>query len=371
MEQVWDRLPARPEAQAAPRRQRARKPRTPAERRIVQAGGIQGKVLVTGAAGYLGRHVVAALTRCGADARALVRDSTRVPRDVELDAEVVRGNILDEESIRRSMRGVELVVHCAAVTTNNVPWRLHQQTNVEGTRVVLEEARRAGVRRLLHVSSVVVYGFDPALRNGAVTESAGYPDRVDHWAYYLRSKLDADRMALAMSRESKMEVTVVRPGVLYGPEAARPLDGGIFQLGSVRLTPGRGNNALPLAYVDNVVDGILLALTSPQAAGEAYNLVDEPQIGIRSVSLRAAALAEEPAHLIPLPRALLLGVAGVLESRRERAQAEVPPRLSRFQVRSATRDVRYDVGKARGELGWEPAVPLGEALRRTVARASR
>ena len=103
------------------------------------------------------------------------------------------------------------------------------------------------------------------------------------------------------------------------------------------------------AQVDNAVDGILLALATPEAAGQIYNLVDDPQVD-------------------------LLG--GLLESRRERAASEqpadsvVPPRLSRFQVASVTRDVQYDTANARRELGWSPEVPLGEGLRRTFARDS-
>jgi 2-alkyl-3-oxoalkanoate reductase len=366
MEQVWERMPEAahrsPPAAPPPRAER----RTPIERRIVDDGGLAGRVLVTGAAGYLGRHVASALVRCGADVRALVRDPARVPRDLERDTEVVTANLVDADSIHAAMRDIDLVVHCAALTTNNVPWSLHEETNIGGTRAVLGAARDAGARRLVHVSSVIVYGLD-APSSRPLTESTPLPTGVDRWAFYQRSKLEAERALTNGAAAAGPEIVVVRPGIIYGPGAEGPLKRGLVQLGSTRLTIGRGANHLPLTYVDNVVDGILLALVSPVAAGQAYNLVDEPQPRMRTAALRASDVVGEPTRLLPVPRTALARVAGFLEHWRELAQADSPPRLSRFQIASATRDVLYDAGKAHRELGWASAVSLEEGLRRTFA----
>ena len=341
-------------------------PHTSVERRIAGDGGIHAKVLVTGGAGYLGRHLAAALVRCGADVRALVRDSTRAPHGVRRDAEVAIGNVADEKSVRNAMLDVDLIVHCAAVTTNNAPWSLHEQTNIGGSRSVLRAAREAGVRRLVHVSSVIVYGLDEPADGGALTESA-VPPEPDHWGFYQRSKLGAER-AMSSGSGAGTEVVIVRPGIVYGPGSAGALERRLVQLGPFRLTLGRGHNHMPLVYVDNVVDGILLALTSPAAPGEAYNLVDQPQPEIRAAALQAAAVRGEPIRLVPIPTAALAWVAGLLERRRGRAGADSPPpRLSRFQVASATRDIMYDVRKAREQLGWSSEVSLTEGLRRTFA----
>jgi 2-alkyl-3-oxoalkanoate reductase len=366
MEQVWERMPDaahRPPPPASPARA---EPRTPVERRIVEDGGIRGKVLVTGAAGYLGRHVASALVRCGADVRALVRDPARVPRELERDTEVVAANLVDADSVHAAMRDVDLVVHCAALTTNNVPWSQHEETNIGGTRTVLGAACDGGVRRLVHVSSVIVYGLD-ATSSPPLAESTPLPTEVDRWAYYQRSKLEAERALTNGAAAAGPEIVVVRPGIIYGPGAEGPLKKGLVQLGSTRLTIGRGANHLPLTYVDNVVDGILLGLVSPAAAGQTYNLVDEPQPQVRTAALRAAAVLGEPTRLLPVPSAVLTRIAEILERRHEKTQADSPPRLSRFQIASATRDVRYDVGKARRELGWVSAVSLDEGLERTFA----
>jgi nucleoside-diphosphate-sugar epimerase len=338
-------------------------PKTKVERRIVEAGGLPGKVVVTGASGYLGRHLVAALSRCGADVVALVRDKTRVPRDMEGKAEIVEGNLCDRASISRAMAGASIVFHCAAATKNNVAWSVHEETNVQGTRTVLEEALDVGVQRVIHVSSIVVYGLDARKTREGLDESAPFARNRDPWAYYLRSKLEADKLALDLHREKGLPVTVLRPGLIYGPGGARTLGKGLLDVGPIRLTFGAGSNALPFSYIDNVVDALLLASVTPDAIGQAYNIVDEPQTSVRSCALQGAQLAGERIYPVPVPRPLLMTAAGALERRQDRSGSDSPPRLSRFVVRSACADIRYSSAKARRELGWEPEVSLRDGLR--------
>ncbi len=338
-----------------------RQPRTEAERRIVAGGGISGTVLVTGGTGYLGRHLVAGLLRCGARVRVLVRDASRVPDDLAGEAEFVVGNVIDRESLDAAMRGADHTVHCAAVTTNSVRWRIHEQTNIDGTRAVLAASREAGVRRLVHVSSVIVYGVGEATR-GPVSETAAAPSEISPWAYYLRSKLAGENLA-RNGAERPDDVVVVRPGIIYGPGA--PPRPGRVQLGSLQIFIGRGRNHLPYTYIDNVVDGILLALTRDEAAGQTYNLVDEPQLAGRDIAARYAHAKGESVRVLGLPATPMRLLAAALERRYDRAGAEVPPKLSRFQIATATRDLRYDTDKARRELGWAPEITLEEGLRRT------
>jgi len=340
-------------------------PRTEAER-VLQRKGIPGRVLVTGASGFLGRHLVAALHRSGAEVTALVRDRSRFPLDLEAQTQVVCGDVRDPATLEAAMRGVALVYHCAAVTTNSAPWAVHYQTNVLGTKAVLEAALKAGVQRVIHVSSVIVYGLDRVRDGRPIDESAPYAHNPERWAHYMRSKIAADRLALELWEGAQLPVTVLRLGILYGPGGGRSIGHGLAQVGSLRLMIGNGRNLLPYTYVENAVDCLLLAAASPVAIGQTYNVVDEPQVTVGDSALLDAKIAGESLRLLPVPPFLLSLAASLLDLKSRVTRSETPPRLSGYVVRSACRNIRYDTTKARRELGWQAAVTLEEGLRRTV-----
>jgi predicted dehydrogenase/nucleoside-diphosphate-sugar epimerase len=341
-------------------------PQTAAER-IVAEKGMPGKVLVTGASGFLGHRLVAALSRCGADVVALVRDKHRVSFELERQARLVCGDVRDPASIEAAMRDVAVVYHCAAITTNKASWTAHYETNIRGTETLLEEALKAKAQRVVHVSSIVVYGLDRPRNDGLIDESAPYARNPGRWAHYLRSKLEADKLAFRYWREAGLPVTVLRPGILYGPGGGRSVGRGLGQLGPLHLLIGHGHNLLPYTYVDNAVDCLLLAAISPEAVGQAYNVLDEPQVNVRDVVLRKREITGEQSILVPVPSFLLCFAAHLLELKSSLSRSEVPPKATRYVILSACVDIRYDTSKARRQLGWQPAVTLQEGLQRTLA----
>jgi len=355
MEQLWARLPAsKPSQPQSPTRPG---PKTAAERTVAQKGW-PGPVLVTGATGFLGGHLVAALARCGADVVAPVRDLGRVSLDLAQQARVVAADVRDPAALDAAMKGVSIVIHCAAITANNVAWAKHHDVNVEGSRAVFEAALRAGVRRIVHVSSVAVYSDQRA--GSTVNESTPSAARRGEWSNYSRSKLGAEQVAFELLREKRLPVTVIRLGLLYGP-GGRSLGRGLVELGRFRLTIGRERNLLPYTHVGNAVDALLLAALAPDAAGKVYNVVDEQIHDVRA----AAKLASNGDRVtsVHLPAPLLLTGARVLEWRARRRGSEAPPRFSRYVVRSACRNLRYDTARARRELGWKPEIGLAEGVR--------
>ena len=364
MEQVWAKTPDRlvPPAVVSPW-QAPTSPQTAAERLIVEKG-LPDKVLVTGATGFLGYYLVMALARCGVQVVALVRDRGRVSAELEKHAMIVCGDLRDPASLEAAMRNVGIVYHCAAVTNNNISWQTHQAVNLKGAEAVFKAALKAGVQRVIHVSSVIVYGLAQPSHDGPIQETTSLPDHPDRWAHYLRSKLAADRLAFDYWREAKLPVTVLRLGVLYGPGGRSP-DRGLAQLGPLRLIIGNGRNQIPYTYVGNAVDCMLLAAIAPEAIGQAYNVVDEPQVTPRDVTCQSMKITGERSILVPVPPFLLSGVARLLEWRSGLSNGQTPPKLSRFVVSSACRNLRYDTRKAREQLGWQSAVALEEGLRHT------
>lgn len=341
-------------------------PKTDVECAIVERGATFGRVLVTGATGFLGHHLVAALKRCGADVVALVRNAESVSPELKAQAEIAVGDLRDCNEIATAMRNVDIVYHCAAVTTNQTTWTEHFDTNVSGTETVLQEALRADVKRVIHISSVIVYGLERPPSGRCFRESEVFTRTPDRWAYYLRSKLEADRLALQHHYENQLPVTVLRLGALYGPGGGRPPGRGLVQLGPLRLIIGRGRNRLPFTYISNAVDCLLLAAITPEAIGKAYNVVDEPQTTGRDVALQCMKITGERSILISVPPLMLSAAALMLEWRSGLNGSQTPPRLSRFVVRSSCRNICYDTTKAHDQLGWRSEVTLDEGLRRTL-----
>lgn len=263
------------------------------------------------------------------------------------------------------MHGVEIIHHCAAVTHNNVRWQTHQDVNIAGTEAVLRAALKAGVQRVVHASSVIVYGLAAPSHEDLVSETTSFPNHPYRWAHYLRSKQAADRLAFDYWREAGLPITVLRLGILYGPGGRSP-DRGLIQLGPLRLTIGRGRNQMPYTYVGNAVDCMLLAAITPEAIGQAYNVVDEPQVTPREVANQSMEITGERSIPLPVPPFLLSSVAQLLEWKSEIGHSQTPPKLSRFVVSSAGRNLRYDTRKAREQLGWQSAVALEEGLRNTL-----
>ncbi len=324
------------------------------------------KAMVTGATGFLGGHLVRSLAQEGFEITALVRPTSKVSSELQERASLVEGDLSNGESLEAALTGADIAFHCAALTTNRTTWQTQHKINIRGTERVLETALKAGVKRVVHISSVLVYGLDPLNGGGAFTETSPYVENPEKWGYYVRSKSAADELALAFSQEKGLPVTVMRLGILYGPGGSLPGQQPLGRLGPVRLLVGNGRNVLPFTYVENAIDCILLAATSDLAAGQAYNVVDEPQVSGRDALAVRARLTGERPKLVWVPASLLLVAGAVVELPSNVTGADTPPPLTRHLVHAACRNVRYDSSKARQQLGWQQRFSLEEGLRRTL-----
>ena len=329
------------------------------------------KAMATGATGFLGGHLVQSLVQNDFEMSALVRSTSKVTSELQEHAELVEGDLSDGQALEAAMTGADIVFHCAALTTNRTSWRAQQETNVEGTERVLESALKTGVKRVVHISSVLVYGLHPPEGEAGFKETSVRAKSPGKWAYYERSKSAADELAMSFSQEKGLPVTIMRLGILYGPGGGLPGQQSLARLGSVRLLVGNGRNVLPFTYVENAVDCILLAATSDVAAGQVYNVVDEPQISGRDALAERATLTGNQPLLVPVPAWMLLIAGALVELPSNLRGAVTPPPLTRHLVHAACRDIRYDASKARRELGWQQRFSLEEGLRRTLGLDGR
>jgi dihydroflavonol-4-reductase len=312
-------------------------------------------VLVTGASGFLGWHVARLLGERGYAVRALVRAGSRV---AELDVECVTGDLRDAASLQRAVAGCELVFHVAA---DYRLWARHPaelyQSNVDGTRNLLEAARSAGVERVVYTSTVGCIGIP----HGGIGNEDTPVSLHDMVGDYKRSKFLAEQAALEFARGG-LPVVIVNPTAPIGDHDVKPTPTG-------KIVADFLSGGMP-AFIDtglNVVDVRDTALGHLQAcqrgrAGERYILGSE-NLTLAEIFAKLARITGRPAPSVRLPYAVAW-CAGVCST----AWAEVtgtPPRVPLNAVRMARKKMWVTGEKARRELGFSPG-PAETALARAV-----
>jgi dihydroflavonol-4-reductase len=299
--------------------------------------------LVTGATGLVGSHVTRLLVERGDDVRVLVRERSPLDELDRLDVELAYGDVLDRASVRRAMRGVQRLFHVAGVTSLRASADRVFAVNVSGTRIVLGEALRAGVARVVHTSSVAAVG--PAPRGSTADEEQVF--RAGRYGLpYVNAKHEAELEAMRLAAQG-LAVVVVNPAHVFGA--------GDHHRSSTELVRRFLRGQIP-AYVDgalNVVDaedvarGHLLADERGEV-GERYILGNRNfTLDRLFADLARLSGVEPPALKLPLPAALALARAAELAPGR--------PAVTTIEVRASSLWWAFRSTKAKRELGWRPA----------------
>ncbi len=317
-----------------------------------------GLALVTGVTGCVGRAVAAALREEGWSVRGLVR----APAPNHATYATHLGDLTDPESLRGSCADVELVVHAAADLTDWRPGPRIWQVNRDGTRALLEEARRCGVSRFVYLSTVDVFGFHAT----KVIDEAS-TRRVPRYPYPLSKAAGED---LAWSYHGNgLDVTVVYPAWVFGPGDRNFLPELVRGLRANKLVQfDRGVPPIELTYSENLADAIVMAGTTPGCAGGRFIVGDS--YGLTLGQLFAAVAerigARPPTSSIPFTAALAAGALSELAGMAGIGIRSGRPLLTRYAVRSVAGGMRYDVGRIRS-IGYSPRYGFAEALSHTMA----
>jgi dihydroflavonol-4-reductase len=318
------------------------------------------RALVTGAAGFIGSHVVAALAQAGAEVRAFDRAA---PAHVPAGVEPVTGDLLDADAVRRAAAGCDAIFHLAALYSYaRADADAMRAVNVEGTRIVLDAAARNGHGRVVHTSSCATCG--PA-RGRAATE-ADEPPAWELDVPYKRTKLDGERLALRAAREG-LDVVVVNPTTPVGPGDLRPTPTGrmVADVARGRARAYLAGSALNVVAVEDVAAGHLRAHERGRS-GERYLLGGE-NLALREVFAIVAAAAGRRPPRAAVPWALAYAAARTSDAALRLVGRE-PTLLVLDAVRVARLPMTFDDAKARRELGHRSG-PAAQALQ-SAARAA-
>jgi nucleoside-diphosphate-sugar epimerase len=318
------------------------------------------KVLVTGASGFLGSHVVEQLVKAGHDVRALVRRSSNRDFLERLGrVEFVYGGIDDAAALGDAVKGVDAIVHSAGLVKARSPEEFHS-TNVKGTELLLEAAKKnaPGLRRFVFVSSLAAVG--PSFDGVPIgTDRAASP--VTH---YGRSKLEAERAVIAAKND--LNVVVLRPAAIYGPRDQEIF--AFFQAVDRRVLPtvGKGDSTMSMIFGADCAEACIKAIDADVPSGSVYFVDDGVAHPFRSMLEQVeSALGKKALLRVNLPLPILWMAAFSSEVYGKIANKAV------MLTRDKVNEIRQphwvcDSSSTRRELGWEPRMKLAEGLATTA-----
>ncbi len=323
-------------------------------------------VLVTGANGFLGRHVTAAFLGRGHRVRALVRPTARLDGPLWKGVDVVRADLRNGRNLDRALDGVDVLAHLAACVAGDDETRfLH---TVVGTERLLAAMAGAAPRRIVLASSFAVYDWSAA--RGTLTEETPVETRVYERDGYAVAKLWQERIVRRAAARDGRELVVVRPGFIWGREN-RELSGVAYRVGPAHLVLG-ARTRLPLTHVENCADLFVLAAESPAAAGETFNAVDDEGVLAARWIREFVRRTDAGGFRVVLPYTVTMTAirAGHWLARRTfGAHAKLPGLLVPRQFQARFKPLRFSNRKARERLGWTPRLSFAECLERTYEPA--
>lgn len=312
---------------------------------------IPTRVLVTGAAGFVGRAVAQALRAAGAEV-------VGVDRIADAAGGIVQGDTTDPAGWRGAAEGCDVIIHTAAVVSNAVDLDEQWRVNVLGTRRVVEVAAAAGVRRVVHLSSVRAFS-DVDFPDGVTEDHPVRPDGNP----YVDTKIASEHVVLQAHAAGEIEAVVVRPGDIYGPGSQpwvlKPL--AVIRARQFML-PAMGRGLHSPVYIDDLVRGVVLAAAHPAAAGQVFTIT-----GPRGVLSKEyfGHLHRFAGRRGPLCVPTWLGVSLAAAVDRLNRFAGRRSEVNAISLRYLARPGSYSIEKARRLLGYAPQVELDEGMRRT------
>jgi nucleoside-diphosphate-sugar epimerase len=321
------------------------------------------KVLVTGAGGFLGRYVVAALLQRGHQVRALIRPTTRIDNLGWADrVDAFRSDLRSPGPLAPAFEDVDILVHLAARVGGSESAQMAD--TVVGTERILAAMARSQTCKLVLASSFAVYNWSAA--SGTLTEASPLETDLYRRDGYAVAKTWQERIARRMSRDHNWDLTVLRPGFIWGRDHEYLAALG-QRIGRWHLVFGPSTR-LPLSYVENCADCFAHTVNNPRAAGETFNVLDGHEVSIWHYLGEYLRHTGHHEYRIPIPYGLALtGVwlADWVNWRLCQGNAKLPGLLIPCRFQARFKPLRFSNRKLQDVLGWSPPFDFAQCLQRT------
>jgi len=319
------------------------------------------KTLVTGANGFVGSTLCQALLRRGDKVRGLVRKTGELRFLDGIDIELFYGDLRDSRSLSKATEGIDIVYHVGALTSDWGSLELFRSMNVEGTKNILESSLASGVKRFVHISTIMVHTL---LNKRNMTEESplGNPSFP-----YSVSKVEAEELVMDFYKKHGLAVTIVRPGDVTGPKdrtfflkMAKPLEMGLIPY------VNRGKHLFAFTYVENLVDGIILAGTTDRAVGQAYLITDGVEMSWKQLFDMLSMELGIHKPLFSVNGKLMYPIVVVVEFIYGLLGIRQRPPVTRYVLARQSSDFHFSIEKAKRDLNYRPKISPEEAIRRTI-----
>ena len=321
-------------------------------------------ILVTGATGLVGSHVVERARSLGIPVRALVRASSDTSLLDEWGVELAVADMSAPDEMQQAAQGVTVVVHCAAMVGDWGPIDDYRKVNVGGTENLLQAVEQNGsFKCFIQISSLGVY---EARDHYGTDESE--PPNVSGIDGYTVTKAESEQLVLSHIREQNLPATVLRPGFIYGPRDRTVLPRLLEKLkaGKVKYL-GSTDNLMNNTYVENLVDAIYLAIDNDESRGKVFNIRDDRLVSKQEFMETICELAKyDKPKTKPVPLGVAKGLAKVLEGSYRLLGKKHAPILSGARIKFLGLNLDFCIDKAKRELKYDPQVDFSQAMQTTI-----
>lgn len=324
-------------------------------------------ILITGAGGFIGSKVVVTLLQYGfKKLRCLVRSSRSLSKlqqmasDANADVELIQGNLLNHNDCSNAAKDVSVIYHLAAGVEKSFPGCF--LNSVVTTRNLMDAGRQeSSLKRFVNVSSIAVYTNHKIPKGGILDETCEVDTKfVERAEAYTYGKAKQDELVLEYGSKFNLPYVIVRPSVVFGPGKAKITDRVGTDIFGIFLHLGM-KNTIPMTYVDNCAEAIVLAGLIPGIEGHVFNITDDNLPTSRQF-LRQYKKQVKNIRTIPFPYPFWYAFNALWEKYAKWSEGQLPPVFNRRSCEVYWKRVKYSNRKAKELLGWQPKVPMKDAL---------